>query len=82
MYCFVATNSTCTALLLLTQHVLWVSSNKEIDVELVTTKQYILRLKQQRNTCWVSSSKAIHVDLVVTKIHVELVLTRQCMLSQ
>jgi hypothetical protein len=55
MYYFVATNLTCIALLLLTQHVL--SSNKVIHVELVATKQ----------TCWDSSNKVIHVESVVTK---------------
>jgi hypothetical protein len=74
MYWLVATNSTCIALLIQAQHVFkkhihvklvvtkntcWVSNNKAIHVELVSTKY--------RNTFWVCSNKAMHVELVTTK---------------
>jgi hypothetical protein len=48
MYCFVTTNLTCIALLvihvelLVTEQTCWDSSNKVIYVESVVTKQYML----------------------------------------
>jgi hypothetical protein len=54
MYYVVTTNSTCFALLPLSQHVCFVTTNS-------TCKWY------RSNTCWDSGNKVIHVELVVTK---------------